>query len=222
MCGRFAITIAQKKILDHYALIDGDSVLFDPVYNASPGMYLPVITSTDGKHLVSARWGLSPGWSSGKSLPRMLINARVETLEHKDTFRDLLRKGRCIIPADGFFEWTSREKDHLPFFFRPAGSDFFSFAGLCDEMTDPDTGNIVRAFVIITTCAGRTVKNVHDRMPCIISAENEREWLEKGLPKEKLGEPWPDRLMEYYPVDRRVNSTSFNDPSVIVPFGNNP
>ena len=147
-----------------------------------------------------------------------MINARVETLERKHTFLELLRNGRCIIPSDGFFEWSSPEKGHRPYLFRPVRTELFSLAGLCDEMMDPDTGNIVRTFVIITTGANGTVRNVHDRMPCIIRAEDEAEWLNRGLPWEKLGEPWPDDFMEYYPVDHRVNSTANNDPSVVIPF----
>ena len=215
MCGRFTITVSTRALKDRYDIPGGEGLLFEPQYNASPGMDLPVILCGDnGPELVLARWGVVPRWSGTRT--GMLINGRAETIFTKPAFRDMVRVRRCIIPVDGFYEWAAG-KGGNPYRFVMKDRTVFSLAGLWEEVRDDKGGNVTRTFLIITTAANDTVKAVHDRMPCIIPVAREDLWLRNGLPSEDLTASFPGEKMEGYRVGSEVNRSGINNPGLIEP-----
>ena len=181
MCGRYMVTVSRKQLAERFAAEDTLAA------DAPPGVIAPSQTAaviTMERKLEAQRWGLKPAWAphSGHSSV-LLINARAESLTQKPTFRDLLARQRCLIPANGFFEWEKLPtgKKRALYFRLPNGGPF-AFAGLW--MMQPDTQQ--RAFTIITTAANDTVKAVHDRMPAMLPATAEADWLNSGADVEAL------------------------------------
>jgi putative SOS response-associated peptidase YedK len=153
-----------------------------------------------------------------------MINARSETLTEKPSFRTALVRRRCLIPADGFYEWERyADGSRHPVHFRLFGGEPFAFAGLWEEWREPNSDNLLRTCTIVTTGANETVGRVHDRMPVILSRDVENIWLDMSvrdtdLLRSFLG-PYPDSAMEAFPVSRRVNSPANEGPDLIVASG---
>jgi putative SOS response-associated peptidase YedK len=227
MCGRYTLVKKAEEVAKRFKVEVGTH--YKPRYNAAPTQLLPVITSSAPEGLSWFYWGLIPAWSKNKAISQKLINARAETVDSKASFRNALKQRRCLIPADGFFEWKSvSKKGKIPYRITLMNEALFSFAGLWEEYED-DEGDTVQTFTILTTTANSTLENIHERMPVILSRENEGLWLKKEADPEQLQQvlqPYDRDQTRYYTVSSLVNQATLDDPSVIAPapaadqFGN--
>jgi len=192
---------------------------FIPRYNIAPTQSVIVVNDTGQRQLVQMRWGLIPSWAKDPAIGNRMINARAETLTVKPAFRVALRKRRCLILADGFYEWQKKEKIKQPMFIRLKSREPFGFAGLWEHWNSPE-GEEILTCTIITTEANELLKQVHERMPVILPREKEDEWLDPNAEPSRLLEllkPYPSDLMEFYEVSRLVNSPANDTPDCIVP-----
>jgi putative SOS response-associated peptidase YedK len=218
MCGRFTLAKKPGDISDRFQIII-PPVLDVPVFNAAPAQLLPVIAQKDPERLSMVRWGISPTWSQGQ----LVINARSETIATKKMFSPLLEEGRCLIPADGFFEWQKRGGKKQPYRFTLKDEGLFAFAGLLGTYTDP-TGQKTVAFTILTTEANELVSEIHNRMPVILPRETEKDWIAGKLGPEdiqSLLQPYPAGMMQSYMVSPGVNNARVNHPGLIDPWKDN-
>lgn len=227
MCGRYTLVKKSEEVAKRFKVEVAPH--YKPRYNAAPTQLLPVITADAPEGLSWFYWGLIPAWSKNKAISQKLINARAETVDEKASFRTALNQRRCLIPADGFFEWKPvSKKGKIPYRITLLNESLFAFAGLWEEYED-DEGDTVHTFTIITTRANSTLENIHERMPVILSREAESLWLDKKTSPEQLKEllqPYHRDQTRYYTVSSRVNQAALDEPSVIEPapaadqFGN--
>ncbi len=215
MCGAFSIRI-NPSMADF--LQDVQAIKpWEPIYNARPGEWLPMVTETKPHKLTSAYWGFVPHWMDPKQ-GSPVINARGETVMTKPYFRKAFAGQRCIIPADGFYEWEKNGRLRLPHYFRRRDDQPFAFAGLYDALPKTPTKF---GFAIITTTPNTMVGKIHDRMPAMLPDEAVAAWLNPDTAPEHAAEliqPYPDRAMVSYPVSRAVNSAKHKGADVIEPF----
>jgi putative SOS response-associated peptidase YedK len=254
MCGRFTLTIDPAQLQDSYSgLVVSNDIrpYLQPRYNIAPSNLVAVVANTGENRLDLFRWGLIPSWASlskpetanptdsqmgpgAAGIPDIgnrLINARSDTLEQKPSFRTAYRKQRCLILADGFYEWWFDEKQNrkIPYFFYLKETDPstgrkyrpFAFAGLWDRWTRREDGTEILTCAIITTSPNDAVAPVHSRMPVILTPENYAVWLSPGDRRMKGAEdplltPYPASEMASYPVSRRVNSPDNDDPQNVM------
>lgn len=221
MCGRFSQSATPEAIAQAFGLAEVPSLA--PRYNLAPSQEIPVIRLGPGdgaRHLTLARWGLVPGWTKDPATAPRPINARAETAAEKPTFRDALRHRRCLIPADGFYEWARNGDRKQPMRFTLKDGALFAFAGLCERWQAPD-GTLLETAAILTTEANAVVKPVHDRMPVILAPGAYEAWLDPGLRDPAalmpLLAPYPAPEMRVYPVSPRVNATASEGPELITP-----
>jgi putative SOS response-associated peptidase YedK len=220
MCGRYSLVCIDdlgNRFRVHNPMIGQRSR-----FNIAPGSEQPVIIRAGGvREMVAMTWGLAPH-RAGRGVPGpVAINARAETLAEKPLFSSLLGSGRCLVPASGFFEWKKEGKRKIPFYFRLRGEPLFSFAALCDTRPVPG-GEQCSRFTIITSEPNALVAGVHDRMPVILSREDEERWI-AGDPAsqmflEDLLVPRPAGEMERVPVSGLVNNPAVDDERVIHPL----
>lgn len=211
MCGRFTLAIDFDSIIKHFEL-ENDAVIneFKASYNISPGQNILVLTSKTGKYDLNLfKWGLVPFYAKSASDGYKMINARAETLKEKPTFRNLLKNNRCLIIADGFYEWKKENKEKIPYYFKLKDRNIFTFAGLWSRWVS-QKNEIVDSCTIITTKPNSIMENIHNRMPVILSEEDQHKWLDKNLDDDRLNEifkPFPSDKMYAYKVSDYVNST---------------
>jgi putative SOS response-associated peptidase YedK len=214
MCGRFVVIPDDLK-----ARFDiwGNIVEIKPNYNASPSQHLPDIIF-DGEHnqLELMEWGLIPHWSKAKQTGYSMINARMETLLEKPTYKHPFKSRRCIIPASGFYEWKKTENGKQPYYITLPDQPLLGFAGIFDIWEDKTTGSTLKSYSIITTASRGVMEQIHERTPVILKKSNESEWL-RGTNEYDLYELLRENEteLEMYPVSRLVNSVSNNDQSLI-------
>jgi len=221
MCGRFTQHHDTDAIVDRFGV---QSVLFEPEprYNIAPTQPVPVVVtevSSRERILDAFRWGLVPSWAKDPSVGNRMINARAETVAEKPAFRSALTRRRCILPADGFYEWDKAGGTRQPYHFHRKDGALFGFAGLWEEWRAPD-GSPLRTCTLLTTSANETVGRIHDRMPVILrSAEDESKWLDPEVRRPAdllpLLAPYLDVAMEAVAVSRRVN-TPTNDAADLI------
>jgi putative SOS response-associated peptidase YedK len=208
MCGRFVITSAPealRKLLGYR-----EQPNFPPRYNIAPTQPIPVVRREQGeRHFALMRWGLIPSWVKDPKQFALLINARIEGVVEKPSFRAAMKRRRCLIPADGFYEWQKQGKTKQPYFIRAKDSGPFAFDGLWETWTDRDGGEIETA-AIVTCAANKSIAPVHDRMPVIVPPENFDAWLDGDKIDAKqaaaLAGPAPEDFLEAYEISTRVNS----------------
>ncbi len=223
MCGRYTLATQLDLLADRFGA-DPGPVRHTPRYNIAPGQVVPIVMIDSKPQIAMMRWGLVPYWAKDESIGYRMINARSETLAEKPSFRKPLESRRCLVPADGFFEWRQEGsgKRKTPMRFRLKNHEVFGFAGLWDRWRQPD-GEMLQTFTIITTDANELVGKVHDRMPVIMPQEAERTWLssEKVDTKSLLAllTPYPAELMESYQVGELVSSPKNDSPECIQPVG---
>lgn len=218
MCGRFTFTIDLQVLVDRFGAHPDPEVTHS--FNASPSQFLPVILDIEPKRLQLVKWGLVPRWAKDPSIGNRMINARAETITEKPSFRSLIRSRRCMIPADGFYEWKSGPEGRRPWRIVPASGEPFAFAGLWDEWTPPE-GSPLRTFTILTTAPNRFMSTYHHRMPVILDSREEAPWLNPDTALEDILSflvPREDLALEAYPVSLRVNSPTNNDEDLLLPF----
>ncbi|HPD63961.1 MAG TPA: SOS response-associated peptidase [Bacteroidia bacterium] len=219
MCGRFMITKKVDDITVRYRA-ELDFEKYKPVYNAAPTMQMPVITNQKPQKIEFFRWGLIPFWAKDVSVGNKMINARAESLTEKVSFKNLLARKRCLVIADGFYEWKKTGKMKIPYCIRLKNNELFSFAGLWDTWKNND-GESIYSFTIITTSPNEKMKEIHDRMPVILNPEREDLWMSDSADIDELKSiliPIDSALIETYPVSTLVNSPSNNSPEVLTPY----
>ncbi len=172
------------------------------------------------RELALVQWGLVPHWAKDKAIGNSLINARAETAAEKPSFRDAMKRRRCLIPADGFYEWKKLGKGKQPWLLRVKGARPFAFAGLWSQWKNPEGGASLETCAILTTAPNELAATVHDRMPVILPATTWDRWLADappGTPFTELFLSFPAAQMEAFPVSKRVNSPAKEGPENIVP-----
>lgn len=208
MCGRFTQRADSKRIAKEFKVAEVPAV--EARYNIAPTQdVLAVLEREDGREATFFKWGLVPSWAKDTSMGARLINARSETVAEKPAFRQAFKQRRCIIPADGFYEWVRTEARKQPFFFRMRDESPFGFAGLWERWEGED-GQVINSCAILTTEANEVLRPVHDRMPVILHPDDYELWLggnarEIDLVQELL-RPYPAEEMVGYPVGVFVNS----------------
>jgi len=204
MCGRFSLIASADQLRDRFGV-----QIREPLksrYNIAPTQTIPIITNTNPEEITLARWGGLPQWAKDEHSSYSMINAKAETIEEKPTYREPFKHKRCLIPADGFYEWKKAGTKKVPFRFTRKDGNLFAFAGLYDEWEHE--GKHVLSCTIITTRANELVSKVHDRMPVILEEKYEKAWLENsklGILKRML-QPYPADKMESTQVSDKVNS----------------
>jgi putative SOS response-associated peptidase YedK len=193
-----------------------------PRYNVAPTQMLPVLVSAQERRVVQMRWGLVPSWAKDPAIGSRMINARSETLEEKPSFRNAFKARRCLILADGFYEWQrsgTAKTPSVPYYFRRADGRPFAFAGLWENWRSPE-GHDLRTCTIITCAANAVVAPVHERMPVILSGDDGWNWLSPQPPAAlmTLLRPYPEEVMAHYPVSRAVNSPDRDGPELVQPL----
>lgn len=225
MCGRY--TLAKdfeeltKRFNFHLPLSFSNYV---PRYNIAPTQQvLAAVNFNNRVQPVFFKWGLIPSWSKDKSIGSRLINARAETVSQKPTFATSLKSKRCLIPADGFYEWRIQNGKKIPMRIMLKSNNIFSFAGLWDTWTSPD-GETIQSCTIITTSPNKLVEKTHNRMPVILNHEAEQVWLDTCISDIKelkpLLVPYPSDEMKLYEVSTMVNSPKNDTSECIVPEKN--
>lgn len=217
MCCRFTITKPKKEIEKRF----GAKFVFDyqKRFNAAPGQRLGVITNEKPDKIQKLHWGLYPPWITTVKKSGGILNVRDDSLRTKPTFKHDLRARRCLIPADGFFEWKKEKKGpKTPYRITLKGEDLFAFAGLWEENTLED-GTKIKTFAIITTKPNDLCKKIHDRMPVILLPREEKIWLESENEKDLLDllDPYTTSSMRAYEISRAVNSVENDNEAIIKP-----
>ena len=220
MCGRFTLTADQDSFEDRFSLT-GFDLGWVPSFNIAPTQEVLTVTNDGSENRPELmRWGLVPSWAKDPKIGNRMINARSETLAEKPSFRTAFKRRRCLIPADGFYEWKREGKAKKPMLITVNPGDLFAFAGLWETWKQPDDSWLLTC-AIITTSANEFMKSIHDRMPVILPRESEASWLD---PEEQdtamLSElllPYDSDRMEAYEVSTLVNSPRNNFPEVIEP-----
>ncbi|WP_226010563.1 SOS response-associated peptidase [Halomicrobium salinisoli] len=235
MCGRYSLFAPPGDVEERFdATFDYD---FEPRYNAAPRQALPVITSEDPGAIQRMEWGLVPSWADDRS-DFGFINARAETVEEKASFGDAYERRRCLVPADGFYEWTETESGKQPYRVERTDGSLFAMAGLYERWEPPQrqtglgefgggsggddaggSGDVVETFTIVTTEPSDDVAPLHHRMAVVLAESEEETWLH-GDPaaRRELLRPYPGDLSAR-PVSRAVNDPGNDSPSVLAPPG---
>jgi len=198
MCGRFVLLTDLAAIRGRFSVSASDlSVL--PVGELVPGREIPAVIRQAENRLVALRWGLIPAWAKDPAIGRKLFNARAETLAQKPSFRDAFRCRRCLIPADGFDEWTGEKGHRRPMRFRLRSGAPFAFAGLYETWRSPE-GALLNTCTIVTTVPNALIAPIHDRMPVILTPAAEALWLDRSVHDlaalRPLLAPYPAEAME--------------------------
>jgi len=221
MCGRFTLTADVNALQGAFPWLNVPPEL-QPRYNIAPSQPVAVVPNDGKRRLDFYTWGLIPSWAKDPSLGSRMINARAETLAEKPSFRNSFKRRRCLILADGFYEWRqeAQSQPKTPMYIRLEAGEPFAFAGLWDQWNAPD-GSTILSCTIITTQPNSLVEKIHNRMPVILPAGAHSAWLEPGEqnPAElsRWLVPYPAAEMMAYPVSRRVNSPGNDSPDMILP-----
>lgn len=218
MCGRFVLTADGQQLQLAFNL-DSAPVQISPRYNIAPSQPVAVITNENPSDLTFHRWGLVPSWAKDLSIGNQLINARAETAAEKPSFKNALKRRRCLIPANGFYEWPSKGKN--PMYVHLDGDEPFAFAGLWEVWRDPDGGEI-RTCTILTTEPNDFIKTFHHRMAVILPQSQYDTWLTSGelSQAEALDalQPVSADRMRAYEVSKAVNNVAYDSPDCIAPI----
>ena len=216
MCGRYQLS-RRKQLVEEYFDCVSDEPDWSPRYNIAPTQPIPVIRQNPKepvRELSLIRWGLIPSWAKDSSVAAQMINARSETAATKPAFRDALKSRRCLIPADGFYEWARTGKAKQPYCFEIGDGELFAFAGIWDRWRDAG-GSMVETCSILTTVPNALTAPIHDRMPVILDPEGYDLWLDPGMRNvaaaSDLLKPYDARTMRCYPVSTRINSVANDD-----------
>lgn len=216
MCGRYRLS-RRKELIEQYF----DSASWDddwsPRFNIAPTQPVPVVRQNPKnpvRELSLMKWGLIPYWARDASIATGTINAKSETAASKPAFRDPLKSRRCLVPADGFYEWKRKGTSKQPFCFEVGEGELFAFAGIWDGWQDP-SGRWVKTCSILTTTPNALTTTVHDRMPVILESADYDLWLDPRTQNvaliSKLLKPYDARAMRFYPVSMRINHVGNDD-----------
>jgi putative SOS response-associated peptidase YedK len=219
MCGRYAITSAPEAMRALFGYREQPN--FPPRFNVAPTQPIPVVRLADGtRSFALLRWGLIPSWVKDPRTFSLLINARGESVLDKPAFRNAMKRRRCLIPADGFYEWKQDGGRKRPYFVRPRTAGPTAFAGLWESWMGPN-GEEMETACIVTTAANRTLRAIHDRMPAVIAPEAFDLWLDAAKVDAEtaaaLLAPAPEAQLTAYEVSTAVNRTANDTAALIAP-----
>jgi putative SOS response-associated peptidase YedK len=223
MCGRYRLSRRKQIIKEHFDSVSGEED-WSPRYNIAPTQPIPVIRQHPKEPIRQfslMRWGLIPSWAKDSSVATSMINARSETADTKPAFQDALKSRRCLIPADGFYEWQRTGKAKQPYCFEVGEGELFAFAGIWDRWKDP-SGSWIKTCSILTTTPNAVTSTVHDRMPVILDPESYDLWLDPGMTNvaaaSELLKPYDPGTMRCYTVSTRINHVANDDEECSRPF----
>ena len=227
MCGRFALISDTEQLIAEFGVAPESVAMMPdsvPRYNVAPTQPVAAIRLNEAKQreLTFFQWGLIPSWSKDPKIGSRMINARSETVAEKPSFRAAFKRRRCIIPADGFYEWQKLENRKQPVFIHHAEKRPFALAGLWEMWSDP-AGSMLQTCTILTTRPNELMAPIHNRMPVILEAEDYDMWLDPGDDPQialHLLRPYPAEKMDAYPVSTFVNSPRNDAPACIEPLSN--
>jgi putative SOS response-associated peptidase YedK len=219
MCGRFVMVSDLSVIKDAFDVVEFSGNL-KPSYNIAPGSSVVAVIHETKKRLIPLKWGLIPSWAKDPSIGNRLINARAETVAEKPSFRSAFKRRRCLIVANGYYEWKKTGKGKAPFYIHLKSDRPFGFAGLYDTWTSPES-NMTDTCAIITTGPNELVRPVHNRMPAIVPKDQESLWLDPAVVDERqilpILKPFVNEDMEAYEVSTLVNFPGNNSPECLRP-----
>ncbi|MFQ5889595.1 MAG: SOS response-associated peptidase [Gemmatimonadota bacterium] len=221
MCGRFTLATPSEAWAEIFGVDDVPDL--PPRYNIAPSQEVAavrLVPDGSGRELAFLRWGLIPAWAPRADPGARTINARAETIDRRPSYRDAFRERRCLVVADGFYEWQPAGRRKKPYYVRLRDGSPFAFAGLWERWWGP-AGSALDSCTIVTTRANDLLRPLHDRMPVILTPEQGAGWLDReGRPKElkALLRPVPDDALVFYPVGTQVNRTEFDAPECIAPL----
>lgn len=219
MCGRYTLTTPLDELV---SVFDVPEVGFryEPRYNVAPTQTAPVVARDDeGRRMGLMRWGLVPFWADNPVIGNKLINARSETASEKPAFRSAFRRRRCLVPADGFYEWRREGEGKVPYWIHRPDRRPFALAGLW-ERWEPEDAEPLFTYTILTREATPGLKEIHSRMPVLLPEDRRREWLDRDAGPEALDALLDEASgpeLEYHPVSTLVNSPSNDAPGCIEP-----
>ena len=223
MCGRFTLTTPPESLFEQFGL-SGEIPGITPSYNVAPSREIPAVgaDSEGERRLRLLRWGLVPHWAKDPEMGNRMINARAESVAEKPTFKAAFRRRRCLILADGFYEWRREggSGPKQPYYIKMSDGSPYAFAGLW-ESWERD-GEKIRSCAIITTEANELVADIHHRMPVILASEDYAAWLDADSGEDGLLSllvPYPSEEMEAYPVSTHVNRPVNDDSGCVEPVG---
>lgn len=217
MCGRYALYGPKSRLSERFG-VDFDVVDFAPRYNLAPMQFAPVIREHEGARQVSLlRWGLLPSWAKDETLATKLFNARSETAAEKPSFRSAMKARRCLIPADGFYEWAKTDSGKQPYYIHLASNEPMAMAGLWEHWRAPDDETL-ETFTILTTDANERIRPLHERMPVILPFETWGLWLNAARTPAQLHPlmaPLPSGMLALHPVGKAVGNARIDRPDLI-------
>lgn len=222
MCGRYTLRTPLKDVLTLFDLDPASLAVVPARYNIAPTQQVPAVRlDLQGRReLAWLQWGLVPSWADDPAIGNQLINARSETIASKPAFRDAFRRRRCLIPADGFYEWKKQGRARQPFYIHLADQQPFAFAGLWESWRHGELA--IESCTIITTDANSLLQELHTRMPVIVEPADYGKWLEEGEDRDALKRlltPYPADKMQLHPVSTVVNSPRHEGPQCIAAAG---
>jgi len=222
MCGRYADFLDHQQLMDAFAVASaaGDDRLFPPSYNVAPMQSVRVIRAHGDEYLVDhARWGLVPSWAKDPAIGSRMINARLETIDAKPSFRTAFAKRRCIVPASGYYEWRTEGGVKTPYFIHTADASPLAFAGLLEAWRASADDAWLITTSIVTTAARGPMKDIHDRQPVMMRPDAWRTWLDAASTADDLfaaaAADAPD--LTWHEVGKAVGNVRNNDPSLVEP-----
>lgn len=223
MCGRYVLNAAVEELIKKYGAVPDGLFFADPNFNVAPSSMMPIVREGEGRRLLSqSHWGLIPPWAKGSGTSGYsMINARSETLHEKRSFSGAFASRRCIVPANGFYEWKRSSSGKIPHYITTLDRSLMHFAGLYESWKEDD-GSLVDSFTIITTSANATIRELHDRMPAMLLQEEFDFWLDPGnSDPNALGDllkPWPDDAITFYRVGTEVNNARSSGAHLTEPY----
>ena len=218
MCGRFAFYSPSEATAALFG-VDG-SVAVEPRYNIAPTQFIAAVREDEeqNRELVMLRWGLVPFWAKDPAIGNRMINARAETVAERPSYRAAFQHRRCLVLADGFYEWRKEGNTKTPYFISLASGKPFGLAGLWENWTDKNSGESIQSTTLITTAANDFMATLHHRMPVILQADTANEWLSGSgdfLERSAASSP----ALQAWPVDRRVNNARNSGAELIAATG---
>lgn len=223
MCGRYSF--CKLEGLEERFNVKRSTLKLYPRYNIAPTQEVPAIVNNGENQLIMPRWGLIPYWAKDMSVGSKMINARAETVDEKPSFKRSLQRRRCLVLADGFYEWKKEGRRKTPYRITLKNEEPFAFAGLWDSWMSPE-GEVINSCTIITTIPNELMEPIHNRMPVILSPDVEEIWLDQSITDshflKSLLKPYPSEFMKAYEVSTLVNSPKNDLPECFHSKSDNP
>ena len=224
MCGRFTLTATPEEIKERFDVSNSFFDIYEKSYNIAPShSVLAVIATSKERRIGKLRWGLIPTWANDEKIGYKLINARAETIHEKASFKTAFKKRRCLILADGFYEWKREQDTKQPMRITLQSDQLFAMAGIWEKW-QPVKGEPIYSCAVITTKPNKLVADIHDRMPVILNRQDEELWLNRDISDVNLLQdmlkPYDAAKMVAYPVSALVNTPKNNSIDLIAPLCN--